>query len=232
MAIGEYELVDVHWEGLPLDLDNDGVARYALLHEYKNLLGYFETNHIAIVGYKKSTEIKVEAQLAFPEYIEKNGDFKIRGLKYIPMSIGLENIDSPSSYQTIQFKNYDKADADLSDIYSVTALSFADNSFKLKLHCTLLHVDISDNSQDLETNYLVYTYRKKKWHSGVLILFGLYDFILTLYQIHSQEKQERVTSDPGNIQYSPHVVFRYNTGAIGNLKFPGKEEYLQSRKIR
>ena len=39
-------------------------------------------------------------------------------------------------------------------------------------------------------------------------------------------------SDPGNIQYSPHVVFRYNTGAIGNLKFPGKEEYLQSRKIR
>lgn len=162
MAIGEYELVDVHWEGLPLDLDNDGVARYALLHEYKNLLGYFETNHIAIVGYKKSTEIKVEAQLAFPEYIEKNGDFKIRGLKYIPMSIGLENIDSPSSYQTIQFKNYDKADADLSDIYSVTALSFADNSFKLKLHCTLLHVDISDNSQDLETNYLVYTYRKKK----------------------------------------------------------------------
>lgn len=149
-------------EGLPLDLDNDGVARYALLHEYKNLLGYFETNHIATVGYKKSTEIKVEAQLAFPEYIEKNGDFKIRGLKYIPMSIGLENIDSPSSYQTIQFKNYDKADADLSDIYSVTALSFADNSFKLKLHCTLLHVDISDNSQDLETNYLVYTYRKKK----------------------------------------------------------------------
>lgn len=86
------------------------------MHEYKNLLGYFETNHIAIVGYKKSTEIKVEAQLAFPEYIEKNGDFKIRGLKYIPMSIGLENIDSPSSYSNHSTKKPDKADADLSDI--------------------------------------------------------------------------------------------------------------------
>lgn len=162
MAIGEYELVDVHWEGLPMDLDNDGVAQYALLHEYKNLLGYFETNHIATIGYKKSTGIKVEAQIAFPEYIEKNGDFQIRGLKYIPMSIGLKNIDSPSSYQTIRFKNYDESETNLSDIYSVTALNFTDNSFKLKLHCTLLHVDISDKSQNLETNYLIYTYRKKK----------------------------------------------------------------------
>lgn len=162
MAIGEYELVDVHWEGLPMDLDNDGVAQYALLHEYKNLLGYFETNHIATIGYKKSTGIKVEAQIAFPEYIEKNGDFQIRGLKYIPMSIGLENIDSPSSYQTIRFKNYNESETNLSDIYSVTALNFTDNSFKLKLHCTLLHVDISDKSQNLETNYLIYTYRKKK----------------------------------------------------------------------
>lgn len=162
MAIGEYELVDVHWEGLPMDLDNDGVAQYALLHEYKNLLGYFDTNHIATIGYKKSTGIKVEAQIAFPEYIEKNGDFQIRGLKYIPMSIGLENIDSPSSYQTIRFKNYNDSETNLSDIYSVTALNFTDNSFKLKLHCTLLHVDISDKSQNLETNYLIYTYRKKK----------------------------------------------------------------------
>lgn len=162
MAIGEYELVDVHWEGLPMDLDNDGVAQYALLHEYKNLLGYFETNHIATIGYKKSTGIKVEAQIAFPEYIEKNGDFQIRGLKYIPISIGLENIDSPSSYQTIRFKNYNDSETNLSDIYSVTALNFTDNSFKLKLHCTLLHVDISDKSQNLETNYLIYTYRKKK----------------------------------------------------------------------
>lgn len=162
IAIGEYELVDVHWEGLPMDLDNDGVAQYALLHEYKNLLGYFDTNHIATIGYKKSTGIKVEAQIAFPEYIEKNGDFQIRGLKYIPMSIGLENIDSPSSYQTIRFKNYNDSETNLSDIYSVTALNFTDNSFKLKLHCTLLHVDISDKSQNLETNYLIYTYRKKK----------------------------------------------------------------------
>lgn len=162
IAIGEYELVDVHWEGLPMDLDNDGVAQYALLHEYKNLLGYFETNHIATIGYKKSTGIKVESQIAFPEYIEKNGDFQIRGLKYIPMSIGLENIDSPSSYQTIRFKNYNDSETNLSDIYSVTALNFTDNSFKLKLHCTLLHVDISDKSQNLETNYLIYTYRKKK----------------------------------------------------------------------
>lgn len=63
------------------------------------------------------------------------------------------------------------------------------------------------------------------------ILLDKYDFIIYPYVL-SQEEQERVASDPGNIQYSPHVVFRYNTGAIGNWNFPGKEEYLQSRKIR
>ena len=63
------------------------------------------------------------------------------------------------------------------------------------------------------------------------ILLDKYDFII-YPNVLSQEEQERVASDPGNIQYSPHVVFRYNTGAIGNLNFPGKEEYLQSRKIR
>ena len=63
------------------------------------------------------------------------------------------------------------------------------------------------------------------------ILLDKYDFII-YPNVLSQEEQQRVASDPGNIQYSPHVVFRYNTGAIGNLNFPGKEEYLQSRKIR
>lgn len=63
------------------------------------------------------------------------------------------------------------------------------------------------------------------------ILLDKYDFIIYPYTL-SQEEQERVASFPGNIQYSPHVVFRYNTGAIGNWNFPGKEEYLQSRKVR
>ena len=63
------------------------------------------------------------------------------------------------------------------------------------------------------------------------ILLDKYDFIIYPNDL-SQEEQERVASFPGNIQYSPHVVFRYNTGAIGNWNFPGKEEYLQSREIR
>ena len=63
------------------------------------------------------------------------------------------------------------------------------------------------------------------------ILLDKYDFIIYPYAL-SQEEQERVEADPGNIRYSPRVVFRYNTGAIGNWNFPGKEEYLQSRKIR
>ena len=61
------------------------------------------------------------------------------------------------------------------------------------------------------------------------ILLDKYDFIIYPNDL-SQEEQERVASFPGNIQYSPHVVFRYNTGAIGNWNFPGKEEYLQSKK--
>lgn len=61
------------------------------------------------------------------------------------------------------------------------------------------------------------------------ILMDKYDFVIYPYAL-SQKEQERVASDPGNILYSPHVVFRYGTGAIGNSNFPGKGEYLQSRK--
>lgn len=61
------------------------------------------------------------------------------------------------------------------------------------------------------------------------ILIDKYDFVIYPYAL-SQKEQERVAADPGNILYSPHVVFRYGTGAIGNSNFPGKEEYLQSRK--
>lgn len=61
------------------------------------------------------------------------------------------------------------------------------------------------------------------------ILIDKYDFVIYPYAL-SQKEQERVASDPGNILYSPHVVFRYGTGAVGNSNFPGKEGYLQSRK--
>lgn len=61
------------------------------------------------------------------------------------------------------------------------------------------------------------------------ILMDKYDFVIYPYAL-SQKEQERVASDPGNILYSPHVVFRYGTGAVGNSNFPGKEGYLQSRK--
>lgn len=60
------------------------------------------------------------------------------------------------------------------------------------------------------------------------VLLDKYDYLIYPKAL-SPEKQDTIGSDPGNILYSPRVVFRYNTGAIGNLNFPGKEEYLQSR---
>lgn len=61
------------------------------------------------------------------------------------------------------------------------------------------------------------------------VLLDKYDYLIYPKAL-SPEKQDTIGSDPGNILYSPRVVFRYNTGAIGNLNFLGKEEYLQSRK--
>ncbi|MEJ8769462.1 hypothetical protein [Prevotella sp. HCN-7019] len=61
------------------------------------------------------------------------------------------------------------------------------------------------------------------------VLLDKYDYLIYPKTL-SPEKQDTIGSDQGNILYSPRVVFRYNTGAIGNLNFPGKEEYLQSRK--
>lgn len=61
------------------------------------------------------------------------------------------------------------------------------------------------------------------------VLMDKYDFVIYPYAL-SQKEQERVAADPCNILYSPHVVFRYGIGAVSNSNFPGKEEYLQSRK--
>lgn len=60
------------------------------------------------------------------------------------------------------------------------------------------------------------------------VLLDKYDYLIYPKALTSGQ-QDTISSDPGNILYSPQVVFRYNTGAIGNLNFPGKEEYLQSR---
>lgn len=61
------------------------------------------------------------------------------------------------------------------------------------------------------------------------VLLDKYDYLVFPKPL-TPGQQDTIGSDPGNILYSPQVVFRYNTGAIGNLNFPGKEEYLQSTK--
>lgn len=61
------------------------------------------------------------------------------------------------------------------------------------------------------------------------VLLDKYDYRIYPKAL-TPEEQDSIGSDPGNILYSPKVVFRYNTGAIGNWNFPGKEEYLRSRE--
>lgn len=54
---------------------------------------------------------------------------------------------------------------------------------------------------------------------------GLYSFILYNRPITSSKFNEYL-EDMSTIPYNNKVIFLYSSGAIGNMDFDGKEEYL------
>ena len=36
---GDYRLTDIHWPGLAVDLNHDGIGHWALLYEFQNKIG-------------------------------------------------------------------------------------------------------------------------------------------------------------------------------------------------
>lgn len=46
---GDYNLSDIHWPGLAVDLNADGTGYWSLLYEFQNKVGYYEPYYTANV---------------------------------------------------------------------------------------------------------------------------------------------------------------------------------------
>lgn len=146
---GNYQLSDIHWPGLPVDLNDDEYAYWDLLHEFKNKAGYYEPDYVA---------------LPYPKYEVSEGKWKCTEISTIKISIratedtfmlqenscwtipGYNASDNPFLYNIVDF--------------SLFVDSFDDNSFKIGVHC-LLPYDDANGNQTLNGNYLYYTFTRK-----------------------------------------------------------------------
>lgn len=167
MYLGEYELTKAHWEGLAIDLNDDGRGSWDLLNEYIYAFGYYEPYHNATVTMGKTSEtyfgdapyISVNVHLPFPAYTYEDGSYRVIGIKYIPMTIRVDNLDYKNRIARIIFKEYDEDTERAGDIYNLVITEMTEHGFNLRLNCSLLHED-ANGIQTVNRNYLNYTYTR------------------------------------------------------------------------
>ena len=148
---GDYRLTDIHWPGLAVDLNHDGIGHWALLYEFQNKIGYYEPDYTASVSdgmVFSHDETWARPATAFnltipcPRYIVSEGKWVCSGIHGIQVTLRAD-VDSFSLQSNCSriFPAYDAA------------------SFRIGVHCTLPY-DRPDGTQELNENYLYYEYSR------------------------------------------------------------------------
>ena len=170
---GEYRLSDIHWPGLPVNLNGDEHAYWDLLHEFKNKPGYYEQDYAATVGdgfiysedqsWAKYTA-GFNVTLPYPKYDITDGKWACSEISMIKMTIrATEDTFKLSENCCWTYPGYTGSDDPfLSNIknLSLFVMTFDENSFKIGVLCTLPHND-PNGPQTLAENYLYYTFTRK-----------------------------------------------------------------------
>jgi hypothetical protein len=168
---GDYNLTNIHWPGLAVDLNNDdeGVGYWSLLYEFQNKIGYYEPAYTATVTDGKVFNDSDKPSASFivtipcPNYLLSDGKWVCSGLRDIKVTLRAneENFLLATNCCEIVPGYRDPEDVFLASIrdISLVVMSYDDSSFKVGLHCTLPH-DNLDGTQELNENYLYYEFSK------------------------------------------------------------------------
>ena len=169
---GDYNLSDIHWPGLAVDLNADGTGYWSLLYEFQNKVGYYEPDYTANVTdgiIFSSDEPWAEPTAAFnvtlpyPHNIISEGKWLCTDIRNIKVTLrATEATFNLASNCCWIYPGYtDQDDVFLLNIQDISLYVEAldDKSFKVGIHCTLPH-DRADGSQTLNENYLYYTFSK------------------------------------------------------------------------
>lgn len=170
---GNYHLSDIHWPGLPVNLNKDEYAYWALLNEFKNMPGYYEPDYIATVGegiiYKAEEEWAEYAAgfnvtIPYPMYDIVDGKWVCSEISTIRMTIrATEETFKVNENCCWTYPGQEGSkDPFLQNItnFSLYVESMDDDSFQIGILCVLPYDD-SNGFQKREDNYLYYTFTRK-----------------------------------------------------------------------
>lgn len=167
---GDYKLSDIHWHGLPVNLNYDETGYWSLLHEFQNKIGYYEPDYVASVGdaiifSKEETWAEpttaFNVSIPYPKFIMSDGKWLCTDIRTLKLTLrATEKTFKLMENSCFIYPGYAEPEdlflANIEDI-SVYVESFDDTFFKIGVHCTLPN-DKADGTQKLDENYLYYTF--------------------------------------------------------------------------
>lgn len=169
---GEYALSDVHWTGLAVDLNDNYVAYWSLLHEFQDKIGYYEPDYTATVedgivfsGDEDWAESAAafNVTLPYPHYTVSDGRWLCTDIRTLKVTLrATEDTFELFANCCWMLPGYtDAEDVFLSHIQDISLYveSYDDSSFKIGVHCTMPY-DATNGSQTLNQNYLYYTFTR------------------------------------------------------------------------
>ncbi len=155
---GTYVLSKVFWSGTPTDLNNDGISYHDLLeNEFATLPGYYEPYNqatVKAVANKEQQAIIVNLQLPYPDFSQKEKQYFVSKLSYLPISIPGASDSKKLSFKTMNFKNDDYFA--LRGIEKISIEKISPKEIQVRAYCLLYNLE----TQTPVKNYLHYTYQR------------------------------------------------------------------------
>lgn len=169
---GNYMLSDIHWPGLPVNLNYDDTGYWALLKEFQNKVGYYEPDYVANVGdgitfsEDKSwaeTATAFNMTIPYPHFVLHDDKWLCTDIRSFRLTIRATEktfklMENCCWIYPGHVEQEDLFLADIKDI-SVYVESFDADCFKIGVHCSMPH-DKADGTQELNDNYMYYTFAR------------------------------------------------------------------------
>ena len=165
---GEYTLTEIHWSGLPVDINRDNIAQWALADEFDKQIGYYEPDYVTHVTKREPRQgyesYSFNIVVPYPHYIVSDGQWRCSSIVSLKMTLDATMIADNIYGDSRTFQN-ESAYADDPFLALVKEIRIVDSdpekkTFRIRLHCTMPY-DRPD-SQELNENYMYYKFSAVK----------------------------------------------------------------------
>ena len=167
MMCGDYVLTEVHWNGLAVDLNQDGRYRHYLIPELCSVNGYWEPDYTAqieessIILEDYGPTLEVNFKVPYPDFRkDTDGTVYLNGVATFPMSVRYEYFASIDNFKCQgRFYNfcYDESQVFLNSIEDIQIIEFGEGVVVVRFECSMFYV----SAYTVDRGSLSYTFRKR-----------------------------------------------------------------------